>query len=68
MGEQTAIVEVGVDGITASACPHAIGIISEIPGLARFGHAGKLSALLPVIGPCSVIQGVADGIVGDVRR
>ena len=43
----------------------AVGIIAVGDAAAALAHRRQLAAMLPGVGPCAVVQGVAYGIVGD---
>ena len=43
----------------------AIGIVAVGDAAAALAHGRQLTAMLPSIRPCSVVQGIAYGVVGD---
>ena len=43
----------------------AVGIVAVGDAAAGCAHGRQLAAMLPGVGPCAVVQGVAYGIVGD---
>ena len=45
--------------------PQPIGVVQERDCLPGFVHLGELSALLPGVGPCAVVQRVPDGVIGN---
>ena len=66
MRQLAAVVEVVIGGCAVGTLgAHAVGVVSEVPGGAAFGHAGKLPAMLPSVRPCAVRQRITDGIIGN---
>ena len=43
----------------------AIGIVAVGDAAAALAHRRQLAAVLPGVGPCAVVQGIAYGVVGD---
>ena len=61
-----AVVHIGI-GIraVAPAGAHTVGIIGVGPGGVTPCHGSKLSAMLPSIGPCTIVEGITHLIVGN---
>ena len=49
------------------ADPKTLGIVGVGYGGSAVGHAGKLSAMLPGVCPCAVIQRIAHIVIGNGR-
>ena len=43
----------------------AVGIVAVGDTAAALAHGRQLTAMLPGVGPCAVVQGIAYGVVGD---
>ena len=43
----------------------AVGIVAVGDAAAALAHRRQLAAVLPGVGPCAVVQGIAYGVVGD---
>ena len=43
----------------------AVGIVAVGDAAAALAHGRQLTAMLPGVGPCAVVQGIAYGVVGD---
>ena len=60
------VIQVGIGGASVGLLgPHAVGIISKVPGGSGLIHGVQLPTVLPVVCPCAVVHGVADSVISD---
>ena len=65
----TAVVEIAVAiGAVTAGYTQAVCIVGIVPGggAVLFRHGNKLSAMLPAIGPDTVVQGITNLVVGNI--